>query len=102
MEDMRKQATRAPTRSHIGDIWKIPRAQEREDWLFLWQKEIKNKKHTEPGTVVVANAQPKQCNEYIDVCVVFHTVTVETPLVVTRSQKVQPLYRGVYFSALWT
>lgn len=101
---MRKQAGNQSSDSQArGYLENIASARTKaKGCVIRMTKTNKIKLHTEPGTVVVDNAQPKQCNEYIDVCVVFHTVTVETALVVTRSQKVQSLYRGVYFSALWT
>lgn len=46
-------------------------------------------KHTVPGTVTVVKPQPKQCIEYVDVRVLFHTVMVLAVLVVTISVKVQ-------------
>lgn len=62
---------------------------EEEEELKTRRNGRKKKKRTLPGTVMVVSAQPKQCIEYVDVAVVFHTVTVAAVLVVTTPCSVQ-------------
>lgn len=57
-------------------------------------KKERKKKRTVPGTVMVVSAQPKQWIEYVDVAVVFHTVTVAAVLVVTTPWNVQLGHAG--------
>ncbi len=71
-----------------------------EAWIAVLRGKESVIKHTVPGSVTVVNAHPKQCIEYVEVYVVFHTVTVDFVLVVLKSQKVQPLYGGTTMPVL--